>query len=80
MAFLIDDILLAPIKGIIWIAEKVRDMAAEELEDTPEKFQRELLDLQMTLEAEQITEMEYQKKEKDILDRMEVLSKEKDKS
>ena len=80
MAFLIDDILLAPIKGIIWIAEKVRDMAAEELEDTPEKLQRELLDLQMTLEAEQITEMEYQKKEKDILDRMEVLSKEKDKS
>ena len=77
MAFLIDDILLAPIKGIVWIAEKVRDMALEELEDTPEKLQRELLDLQMALESEQITEAEYQKKEKDILERMEALKKAK---
>lgn len=71
--FLIDDILLAPIKGIVWIAEKVRDMALEELEDTPEKLQRELLDLQIALEAEQITEAEYQKREKDILVRLEAL-------
>ena len=77
MAFFIDDILLAPIKGIVWIAEKVRDMALEELEDTPEKLQRELLDLQMALESEQITEAEYEKKEKDILERMEVLKKTK---
>ena len=73
MAFLIDDILLAPIKGIVWIAEKIRDMAVEELEDTPEKLQRELLDLQMALESEQMTEAEYQKKEKNILERLESL-------
>ncbi|MFH1890032.1 MAG: gas vesicle protein GvpG [Candidatus Kuenenbacteria bacterium] len=73
MAFLIDDILLFPIKGIVWIAEKVRNMASEELEDTPEKLQRELLDLQMALEAEQITETEYQKKEKDVLERLNAL-------
>ena len=76
MAFFIDDILLAPIKGIVWIAEKVRDMALEELEDTPEKLQRELLDLQMALEAEQISEAEYKKKEGEILKRMEALKKE----
>ena len=76
MAFLIDDILLAPIKGIVWIAEKVRDMALEELEDTPEKLQRELLDLQMTFETEEISEAEYQKKEGEILKRMEALKKE----
>ncbi|MGB2762155.1 MAG: gas vesicle protein GvpG [Minisyncoccales bacterium] len=79
MAFLIDDILLAPVKGVVWIAEKVRDIALEEIEDTPEKLQRELLDLQMELEVEQITEKEYQKKEKDILERLESL-KEEDKS
>ena len=73
MAFLIDDILLFPIKGVVWIAEKIRDMALEELEDTPEKLQRELLDLQMELDSEQITEAEYQKKEKDILGRLEAL-------
>ena len=77
MAFFIDDILLAPIKGIVWIAEKVRDMALEELEDTPEKLQRELLDLQMVFETEEITEAEYEKKEKDILERMEALKKAK---
>ncbi len=79
MAFLIDDILLFPIKGVGWIAEKIRDMALEELEDTPKKLQRELLDLQMELDAEQITEAEYQKKEKDVLERLEAL-KEKTKS
>lgn len=76
--FLIDDILLAPIKGIIWIAEKIRDIAEKELEDTPEKLQRELLDLQMVLETEQITEAEYKKREEDILKRLEAL-KEKEK-
>jgi len=73
MAFLIDDILLAPLKGIVWIAEKVRDMALEELEDTPEKLQRELLDLQMRLEIEEITEQEHKKKEDEILKRLEAL-------
>ena len=80
MAFLIDDILLAPIKGIVWLAEKVRDMAVEELEDTPEKLQRELLDLQMALETEQISKDEHQKREKDILERLEALNKEKSKT
>jgi len=73
MAFLIDDILLALLKGIVWIAEKVRDMALEELEDTPEKLQRELLDLQMRLEIEEITEQEHKKKEDEILKRLEAL-------
>jgi len=73
MAFLIDDILLAPLKGIVWIAEKVRDMAQEELEDTSEKLQRELLDLQMRLEMEEITEQEHKKKEDEILKRLEAL-------
>jgi len=73
MAFLLDDILLFPVKGVIWIGEKVQDMALEELEDTPEKLQGELLELQMALEAEQITEANYQEREKDILVRMEAL-------
>ncbi|MBI5123351.1 gas vesicle protein GvpG [Candidatus Roizmanbacteria bacterium] len=77
MAFLIDDILLAPIKGIVWIAEKIRDMALEELEDTPEKLKRELLDTQLLLETDQITEEEYKKREKDILERLSALKEKK---
>lgn len=77
MAFLIDDILLAPINGMIWLSKQIRDKVEEQLEDTPEKLQRELLDLQMALEIEEITEAEYEKEEKDILERIEALQKEK---
>lgn len=76
--FLIDDLLLLPAKGFLGIVKKIRDLAVEELEDTPEKLQRELLDLQMMLETEDITEKEYEKREKDILARLEAL-KEKEK-
>ena len=67
--FIIDDFLM-------FIAEKVRDMAEEEIEDTSEKLKRELLDLQMRLEMEEITEEEFKKKEDEILARMEALRKE----
>ncbi len=73
--FLIDDLLLLPAKGFLGIVKKIRDMALEELEHTPEKLQRELLDLQMALETEEITEKEYEEKERDILARMESLKK-----
>ena len=74
--FLIDDLLFLPIKGFLGIFEKIRDMAMEEFEDTPEKLQRELLDLQMRFEMEEITEEEYKKKEDEILVRLEALRKE----
>lgn len=55
------------------IAKKIRDMADEELRDSPEKLQRELLDAQLLLETEQITEKEYQKREHGILERLNAL-------
>ncbi|MBU2635123.1 gas vesicle protein GvpG [Patescibacteria group bacterium] len=79
MAFLIDDILLFPIKGVVWVGKKVHEIALEELEDTPEKLKRELLDLQMMLETNDITEKEYKKEEEDILNRLEALREEKNK-
>jgi len=76
--FIIDDILLAPIKGVVYVAKKIHELAEEELEDTGDKLKRELLDLQMLFETDQISEEEYQKGEKDILGRLESL-KEKNK-
>jgi len=64
--FLIDDFLM-------WIFEEIHDLAMEELEDTPEKLKRELLDNQLLLETDQITEEEYTKKEKNILERLNAL-------
>lgn len=77
--FIIDDILLAPVKGVVYIAKKIHELAEEELADTGEKLKRELLDLQMFFETDQISEEEYQKKEKNILERLEAL-KEKNES
>ena len=71
--FIIDDILLAPLKGVVYLAKKIHELAEEELEDTGDKLKRELLDLQMLFETDQISEEEYQKKEKNILERLEAL-------
>jgi len=57
----------------MWIFETIHDQALEELEDTPEKLKRELLDNQLLLETDQITEEEYTKKEKNILERLNAL-------
>ncbi|MBU4369831.1 gas vesicle protein GvpG [Candidatus Parcubacteria bacterium] len=74
--FIVDDILLAPIKGFVYLAKKVQELADEELEDTEEKIKTELLGLQMLFETDQISEEEYQKKEEDVLERLNVLKEE----
>ncbi|PIP17912.1 MAG: gas vesicle protein GvpG [Parcubacteria group bacterium CG23_combo_of_CG06-09_8_20_14_all_35_9] len=74
---LIDDLLRLPWTLGKKVLEKIRDMALEELEDTPEKLKKELLDLQMDLDSGKITEEEYKKKEDDILKRLTSLKKSK---
>ena len=32
--FLIDSILLAPLKGVVWLGEKLNEIAEKELSDT----------------------------------------------
>lgn len=74
--FIIDDLLLLPIKAFFGLFKKIHDLAKEELEDTPEKLKRELLDAQMLFETDEISEEEYQKREKDILKRLAAFKKE----
>ena len=62
MAFLLDDILLFPIKGPIagfkWIMSTIQKMADEELmNDQP--WKERLIELQMLLELGEISEEEY---------------------
>lgn len=75
---LIDDLLMLPIKGFFALIRKIDEMARQELEDTPEKLKRELLDAQMLFETDQISEEEYNKREKEIMTRLTVLSKTKE--
>lgn len=67
--FLLDDILLSPAKGLMFVFRKIHEQVEEELHDTPEKLKKELYDLQAQLTAKQISEKEYEKREDNILQR-----------
>src|ERR1051325_6227675 len=69
MAFLLDDILLLPIKGPVagfqWILRTVQQMANEELmNDQP--WKERLIELQMMLELGDITEEQYAAEEAQV--------------
>jgi Gas vesicle protein G len=66
MAFLLDDILLFPIKGPIagfrWIMTTIQKMADEELLDD-QPWKERLIELQMRLELGEISAEEYGREE-----------------
>lgn len=66
MAFLLDDILMLPLKGPIagfrWVMNTIQKMADEELmNDQP--WKERLIELQMQLELGELTEEEYTREE-----------------
>jgi DnaJ-domain-containing protein 1 len=71
--FLLDTILLSPLKGVVWLGRKISDVADQELNDVG-RVKEELMMLQMQLELDEITEQEYAEKEQDLLDRLDRLS------
>lgn len=71
--FLIDDILLAPAKGLLYIFKEIQKRAEEEMRETPEKLKGELLELQRLLETDRISEAEYSRREKNVLERLNTL-------
>ncbi len=70
MAFLIDDILLAPFQGIRAVAEKIRQAAQAELLDA-EAVRREITTLYMQLETGKITEAEFELRERELVEMLE---------
>jgi hypothetical protein len=77
MAFWIDDIVLAPVYMTVWLGHKLKEVAESELTDEA-KLRGELLDLQMRLEIEEISEEEYQEKERALLERLEWIARYKE--
>ena len=71
--FVVDDILLSPIRGLFWIFREIHNAAQQDVNDEPEAITAELTDLYMMLETEQITEEEFEKREKELLDRLDEL-------
>jgi len=69
VAFLLDDILLLPLRlpvaGFTWVMKQIQTMADEELlNDQP--WKERLIELQMMLEVGDITEEEYAREEAQV--------------
>ena len=76
--FLIDDILLSPAKGLFYIFKQIHKAAEEEFLDE-ENITAELSELYMMLETGKITEEEFDKKESELLNRLEQIEEYKKK-
>jgi len=61
--------VLGPIRGIVWLAEKIQEVAEGELLDE-DKVRGELLELEMHLEMGEITEEEYDGQERVLVERL----------
>ncbi len=68
--FLVDDLLLFPIKGILWVFREIHDAAQEEMAGTEESITAALSELYMKLETGRLTEAEFDAQEKVLLDRL----------
>ena len=75
--FLIDSILLAPVKGVAWLGEKLNEVAERELNDDG-LIKQELMELQLRFELDEISEQEYNEKENKLLDRLDAIAKSKE--
>ncbi|MGB5159453.1 gas vesicle protein GvpG [Desulfobacterium sp. N47] len=71
--FLIDDILLAPAKGILWIFKGIHDAAEEEQANEAENITAKLSELYMLLETGQMTEAQFDAEEMVLLDRLDAI-------
>ena len=67
--FLLDDILLAPLKGIMALGVKLNDMINHEF-SAPDKIKEQLMKLQLQFELDEINEKEFQRQEADLLSRL----------
>lgn len=72
MGFVLDLLtapILGPARGVHWLAKKVADAAEEEILDE-DRVRGELLELQMRLEVDEITEEEYDRQEELLVERL----------
>ena len=73
--FLLDDLLLSPMKGLVAICRKVEEAARQDLENQEKTAVSALGELHGRLEAGQINENEFDLEETRILEKIEELAK-----
>ena len=67
--FLIDDILLAPVSGFRFILNQIQKMADQELNDDT-LIKEQLIELQMRLELDEISEGDFKVREAELFARL----------
>ncbi len=72
MAFLLDDILLAPVKGLNFLAKKIHEQAMGELLNE-ERTKQELRELYVLFETGRIAAEEFEEREKRLVARLELI-------
>lgn len=70
--FLIDDIALLPLKGVIWLGRKINEVAEREFSDEG-LIKEKLMQLQLRFELDEISQEEYQEQEKELLARLDAV-------
>ena len=71
--FLVDDILMAPARGLFWIFKEIHHAVEEEQANEAEAITTKLSELYMMLETGQMTELEFDAAEKTLLDRLDAI-------
>ncbi len=69
--FLLDDLLLAPIRGLAAVCQKVHEAAQEDLESQEKALLAALAELHHQLDAAQIGDNDFNVREGELLDRLE---------
>lgn len=64
--FLIDDILLAPLNGVILLGRKINEVVEKEYSGE-DRIKERLMALQLRFELDEISEEEYNRQEKELL-------------
>lgn len=70
---LIDDLLLAPLHGLLWVARKVDEAMDQEQEQEEELLKARLRELYLQLESGQLAEEAFEAQEAELLDRLDAI-------
>ena len=70
--FLIDDILLAPLSGLLWVGEKLNGVVQHEFSDEG-LIKEKLMGLQLRFEMDDLSETEYNRQEAELLARLDAV-------
>ena len=73
--FNVDDLLIAPAHGLLWIFQEIHRAAQEEMVSDAESVTAELSALYMRLETGKLTEEEFAAEEKLLLERLDKIHK-----